>query len=238
MVVFNIIAIVELLLGLAVYWALSMLIPGLEEPSAIALGDTTTGSLVLCTVLLVVTGASEVVGLRGRLFWLPTHGFVALWLGNQLTTRIGVAGWVVAAIVGVAVLGFGWWLNRDGGEVSEAEAHQALATVDEAVGRHDLPAAWAALESALLPSEGLSAAGAQHNRVVLARVLHLVPPQHQAFAQAQLGSLDSHYGRIAAGSSPEQADLSSVVVVRAIIEARGEIPPSAYETAGALERRL
>ncbi len=129
MVVFNVIAVVELLLGLAVYWALSMLIPGLEEPSVVALGGTTTASLVLCIVLLVVTGASEVVGLRGRLFWLPTHGFVALWLGNQLTTRIGVAGWVVAAVVGIAVIGFGWWRNRDGGEV---DAHSTLAAGDEA----------------------------------------------------------------------------------------------------------
>lgn len=135
------------------------------------------------------------------------------------------------------MIGLGWWINREGGEVSEADAHQALAAVDEAVGRHDLPAAWAALESALLPSEGLSAAGAQHNRAVLARVLHLVPPQHRAFAQAQLGSLDAEYGRVAAGVPPEQADLSSVLAARAIIEARGDVPASAYEMAGALDRR-
>lgn len=234
MVVFNIIAVVELLLGLAVYWALSMLIPGLEEPSAIALGDTTTGSLVLCTVLLVVTGASEIVGLKGRLFWLPTHGFVALWLGNQLSTRIGVTGWVVAALVGLAVLGFGWWSNRGGDEVDEAAAHQALAAVDEAVSRRDLQSAWSALESALLPTEGLTAAGAQHNRAVIARVLHLVPPQHQVFVQSQIGPLDAEYGRVAAGTPQEQAGLSGVLVVRAIIEARGEIPASVYEMSASL----
>lgn len=234
MVVFNIIAVVELFVALGLYWLIALVAPGLESPDAIALGDVTTSGLVLSCVFFAITGLSEFVGLRGRLFWLPTHAFVGVWLGNQLSQRIGVAGWVVAGVLAAAVIGVSWWKNRDGGEVSEADAQRALTTADEAIARNDLPAAWEALQVAFLSQDEITPAGAMHNRAVLARIYQLTPPQHQAFVGNPIGVLDAAYGQIEGGQSPANVDLTQRWVVSAVLEKRGEIPPSAYQAAEAL----
>ncbi len=233
MVVFNIGAIAELLLSLGLYWLIALVAPGLESPGGLTLGDATTSGLVLTGVLFGITGLSEFAGLRGRLFWLPTHGFAGLLLGTKLSQRIGVAGWVIALGLAAAVIGVSWWRRRAGDETSAADSHRALVAADEAVSRGETELAWQALDLAYRSGDQPTAADAMHNREVLQRIHRLTPPQHQAFVGSAVASLDAAYAQVEGGVDPRTVDLSSRWVIRAVLEAKGEVPPKAYATASA-----
>ncbi|MEM6292851.1 MAG: hypothetical protein AAGA54_16370 [Myxococcota bacterium] len=221
-VVFNLIALAEFLLGWGVYYGVALIAPGIEYSESARLLDTNGDNLVLWLIMFAITGASEWFGFRGRLFWLPTHAFAGLALGAQLAERLGTVGWILGFGLSLFIVGASWWKHRNADDVSEADAHRALGAAEQAIATARVGDAWDALETAFIGGTEPSAAVAMHNRRVLHQVYRLVAPQHQASLGPLFNQLDAAYATVEAGGNAS-AELPLAMVVPALIESKGEL---------------
>ncbi len=222
MVVFNLVAVAELLLSWGLYYGVALVVPGVEYSENARLLDTSGDNLVLWLIMFAVTGASEWFGGRGRLFWLPTHAFAGLALGAQLAAKLGPVGWILGFGLSLFIVGASWWKHRSVSDVSEADAHRALTDAEQAIATARVDDAWDALGDAFISGTSPSAAAAMHNRRVLHQVFRLVAPQHQPSLSPLFSQLDAAYATVEAGGDAS-GELPLAIVVPALIESKGEV---------------
>lgn len=140
MIVFNLFAIVVgLIIGVFVgpmYW----LFPTFMH--------TTWGNVVAFSVMTVVSVITDVVGLKGRLFWLPMWLWGLLGVGYNLHTLWGWLG--MAAALGVVVLLFALLavVSVVNDKKAWAQAPASLNSARDAFARGNADEAWPLLEKA------------------------------------------------------------------------------------------
>lgn len=115
MVVFNLFAVAEVLVAVVIYAAIGLVAPDL--------GDS--ADLVGIGVWMLITGISEFLGFRGRLFWLPSNLFAGFGLSMELMPHLGNAAFAVGLLPSVLFVGWCFW--RRSQEDDDEEVYEEAA---------------------------------------------------------------------------------------------------------------
>jgi len=175
-IVFNLLSIPVVIVYLIAVALVQWLFPSLEGSGY---QDITFAALAL-----LISSFCEVVGLKGRLFWLP------IWV-TSLVVTVFVAyndfGWLGlgVGVVGAAVLAFGFFRLGDHMHKKEWEvAPEKLRQAQEAVSQGNAESAWELYAEAFMYNfaDGYAPHEARHNAQVLESFLKFaddkVAPQH------------------------------------------------------------
>ncbi len=218
MIVFNLWAILVGLIAAAVYAGIGFVAPSLLEGAY--------GDLVLAGTVLTVGALTEVVGIKGRLFWLPIWLWGIVVMGFELYGHWGWWGPALAVVVAAALFGALMMAGYRAEKREWAEAPQRLEQARACLHAGTFDAVWDHLEAAYFDAAllSLTAEMATHNRGVIAAVYQLLGA-HASPTQIQLfGALDADYARVQAGEEGVEIEQETIEAMTALIENRGAPP--------------
>lgn len=215
MIVFNLWAILVGLIVAAVYAGIGFVAPS-------ALGGP-YGDLVLAGTVLTIGGLTEILGIKGRLFWLPIWFWGIVVMGVELYGHWGWWGPALAVVVAVGLFGALMMAGYRAEKREWAEAPHKLEQARAGLHASTPDAVWEHLEGAYFDATLLTLTPemATHNRGVIAAVYQLVGP-HAPPADLQLfGGLDADYARVEAGEEDVEIEQETIEAMTALIESRG-----------------
>lgn len=218
MIVFNLWAILAALIAAAVYAGIGFVAPSVLEGAY--------GDLVFAGTILIVGALTEVVGIKGRVFWLPIWFWGIVGMGIELYGHWGWWGPALAVVVAVGLFGALMMAGYRTEKREWAEAPQRLERARADLHAGALDTAWEHLEAAYFDATllDLTAEMATHNRGVIAAVYQLVGVHASPTALQLFGSLDADYARVEAGEEGVEIEQDSIEAMTALLENRGAPP--------------
>lgn len=218
MIVFNLLAIVVgLIIGICLgplYWAFPEFM------------ETTWGSVLAFGIVTVVGIVTDLVGLKGRVFWLPIWLFGLIGMGVNLHTQWGWWGPALAGVIVIAL--FGGLLAM--GAVQErkewAEAPANLNAARESLAKGVNEATWEALGKAyFVPAWGDDTPErCRHNLEVLALVRKALPPEASGLEVRVLDALAAAYSAGMAGAEKISVPSEFTSALQEVLTNDGALP--------------